>query len=55
MYFNPNEVNKFDTIVIGTGGWDAKELCEKGLKTPVLERGRMIRHVEDYLHMNDDP
>jgi choline dehydrogenase-like flavoprotein len=38
--------NTFDAIVIGsgmTGGWAAKELCEKGLKTLVLERGR---HVE---------
>ena len=49
---------EFDAIVIGTGisgGWAAKELCEKGLKTLVLERGRMIRHVEDYTTMNDDP
>ena len=49
---------KFDTIVIGTGisgGWAAKELCEKGLKTLVLERGRMIKHIEDYTTMNDDP
>ena len=33
---------KFDAIVVGTGisgGWAAKELCEKGLKTLVLERG----------------
>ena len=49
---------KFDAIVIGTGisgGWAAKELCEKGLKTLVLERGRMIKHIEDYTTMNDDP
>ncbi len=42
---------KFDAIVIGTGisgGWAAKELCENGLKTLVLERGRMVRHVTDY-------
>ena len=35
----------FDAIVIGTGvsgGWAAKELCESGLKTLVLERGRML-------------
>ena len=41
----------YDAIVIGTGvsgGWAAKELCEKGLKTLVLERGRMIKHNEDY-------
>lgn len=48
----------YDAIVVGTGisgGWAAKELCEKGLKTLVLERGRMIKHVEDYTTMNDDP
>jgi len=41
----------YDAIVVGSGisgGWAAKELCEKGLKTLVLERGRMVRHVEDY-------
>src|SRR5947208_14197481 len=43
--------NTFDAIVIGsgmTGGWAAKELCEKGLKTLVLERGRHIEHIKDY-------
>ena len=43
--------NTYDAIVIGSGisgGWAAKELCEKGLKTLVLERGRMVKHVEDY-------
>src|SRR3954453_2678321 len=41
----------YDAIVIGsgmTGGWAAKELCEKGLKTLVLERGRNIEHIKDY-------
>src|SRR5215218_10390133 len=41
----------YDAIVIGsgmTGGWAAKELCEKGLKTLVLERGRNIEHIRDY-------
>lgn len=49
---------KYDAIVIGTGitgGWAAKELCENGLKTLVLERGRMIKHIEDYPTMNLDP
>lgn len=43
--------NSYDAIVVGSGisgGWSAKELCEKGLKTLVLERGRMVKHVEDY-------
>lgn len=48
----------YDAIVIGSGisgGWAAKELCEKGLKTLVLERGRMVEHVKDYPTMNLDP
>ena len=46
---------KFDAIVIGsgmTGGWAAKELCEKGLRTLVLEAGRPIEPDKDYVeHM----
>src|SRR5687767_1337237 len=48
----------FDAIVIGSGisgGWAAKELCEKGLKTLMLERGRNVRHVTDYVHANSHP
>jgi choline dehydrogenase-like flavoprotein len=43
--------NTFDAIVIGSGisgGWAAKELCEAGLKTLVLERGRNVVHNKDY-------
>lgn len=43
--------NTFDAIVIGSGisgGWAAKELCEQGLKTLVLERGRNVEHNKDY-------
>ena len=50
--------NTYDAIVIGSGisgGWAAKELSEKGLKTLVLERGRMIKHVTDYPTMNHNP
>ena len=52
-----NQTNTFDAIVVGTGisgGWAAKELCEKGLKTLVLERGKMVKHREDYPHAYKD-
>lgn len=48
----------YDAIVVGSGisgGWAAKELTEKGLKTLVLERGRIVKHVEDYPTANLDP
>jgi choline dehydrogenase-like flavoprotein len=41
----------FDAIVIGSGmsgGWAAKELTGKGLKTLMLERGRDVQHIKDY-------
>jgi choline dehydrogenase-like flavoprotein len=41
----------YDAIVIGSGisgGWAAKELCEKGLKVLVLERGKNVVHLKDY-------
>ena len=50
--------NTFDVIVIGSGisgGWAAKEFCEKGLKTLVLERGRMVEHLKDYSSANLEP
>jgi len=43
--------NTYEAIVVGSGisgGWAAKELCEKGLKTLVLERGRNVEHLKDY-------
>src|SRR5580704_18277039 len=51
LYNKPNPKNTYDAIVIGSGisgGWAAKELCEKGLKTLVLERGRNVEHIKDY-------
>ena len=48
----------YDAIVVGSGisgGWAAKELCEKGLKTLLLERGRDVKHVKDYPTANLDP
>ena len=53
-----NMANTYDAIVVGsgiTGGWAAKELCEKGLKTLVLERGRKLDHVGDYPHVSTPP
>ncbi len=47
------ENNTYDAIVIGSGisgGWAAKELTEKGLKVLMLERGRNIEHVKDYVN-----
>ncbi len=48
----------YDAIVIGSGisgGWAAKELTEKGLKTIMLERGNNIEHVKDYVNANKAP
>lgn len=50
--------NTYDAIVIGSGisgGWAAKELTEKGLKTIMLERGRDIKHIQDYPSANKNP
>lgn len=50
--------NIYDAIVIGSGisgGWAAKELTEKGLKTIMLERGRNIEHVKDYASATKNP
>ncbi len=41
----------FDAIVVGSGisgGWVAKELCERGVKTLLIERGRHVEHKVDY-------
>ena len=43
----------YDAIVVGSGisgGWAAKELTEKGLKVLMLERGRNIEHIKDYVN-----
>jgi choline dehydrogenase-like flavoprotein len=50
--------NSYDAIVIGSGmsgGWAAKELCEKGLSTLILERGREVNHIKDYPTTNMMP
>jgi choline dehydrogenase-like flavoprotein len=48
----------YDAIVIGSGmsgGWAAKELCDNGLKTLVLERGREVKHLDDYPTATKNP
>ena len=49
--YGTKQSRTFDAIVIGSGasgGWVAKELCDKGLKTLILERGRDVKHIKDY-------
>ncbi|MEO7996056.1 MAG: GMC family oxidoreductase [Gemmatimonadaceae bacterium] len=49
---------RYDAIVVGsgiTGGWAAKELCERGLKTLMLERGRNVEHITDYVNATRAP
>ncbi|MDM1046811.1 MULTISPECIES: GMC oxidoreductase [Sphingobacterium] len=50
--------SEFDVIVIGSGisgGWAVKEFTEKGFKTLLIERGRMVKHINDYPTANMDP
>ncbi|MBC8034698.1 MAG: GMC family oxidoreductase [Chitinophagaceae bacterium] len=50
--------NTYDAIVVGSGisgGWAAKELTQKGLKTLMLERGRNIEHIKGYVNAAKDP
>ena len=52
------ENNTYDAIVVGSGisgGWAAKELCEKGLKVLMLERGGPYDHVKDYKTAQKNP
>lgn len=49
---------RFDAIVVGsgiTGGWAAKELTERGLKTLMVERGKPVEHGIGYVGENRDP
>ena len=49
---------QYDAIVVGSGisgGWAAKELTEKGLNVLVLERGRNIEHIKDYVNAVKPP
>jgi len=50
--------NTYDAIVVGSGisgGWAAKELCEKGLNVLMLERGEPYEHIKDYKTTNKQP
>ena len=50
--------NEYDAIVVGSGisgGWAAKELTEKGLRVLMLERGKNIEHIKDYVNASKDP
>lgn len=50
--------NSYDAIVVGSGisgGWAAKELTERGLKVLLLERGRNIEHIKDYVNATKHP
>ena len=58
LNINSQKEHTYDAIVIGSGisgGWAAKELTEKGLKTLVLERGRDVKHITDYPTANKMP
>lgn len=49
---------EYDAIIIGsgmTGGWAAKEFCEKGFRTLMIERGRLVEHREDYIGEGKPP
>src|SRR3984957_4736576 len=56
--YTPNSDHTYDAIVIGSGisgGWAAKELCEGGLKTLVLERGKKVEDLKDYPTATKNP
>ncbi|MCP5381166.1 MAG: GMC family oxidoreductase [Kordiimonadaceae bacterium] len=58
MEKNNPKTAEFDVLIVGSGisgGWAAKEFCEKGMKTLVVERGRFVEHGTDYIGENKDP
>jgi choline dehydrogenase-like flavoprotein len=49
---------EYDAIVVGSGisgGWAAKELTENGLRVLLLERGRNVEHIKDYVNATKGP
>ncbi len=58
LTIDAQKANTYDAIVVGSGisgGWAAKELTEKGLRTLVLERGRDVQHITDYPTATKNP
>ncbi len=52
------QTTQYDAIVVGSGisgGWAAKELTEKGLNVLVLERGKNVEHIKDYVNAVKPP
>lgn len=50
--------DSYDAIVVGSGisgGWAAKELTEKGLNVLLLERGKNVEHIKDYVNARKAP
>jgi choline dehydrogenase-like flavoprotein len=57
-FYIKRSAERFDAIVVGsgiTGGWAAKELTERGLRTLMVERGRPVEHRSDYIGEGVDP
>ena len=57
-FYIKSSTEQFDAIVVGsgiTGGWAAKELTERGLRTLMVERGRPVEHRSDYIGEGVDP
>ena len=53
-----SQTRSYDAIVVGSGisgGWAAKELTEKGLRVLLLERGKNVEHVKDYVNATKGP
>lgn len=57
LYINKT-TEYFDVLIVGsgiTGGWAAKEFCERGYKTLMIERGRVVEHRKDYIGEGKPP
>ena len=57
LYIEQTDV-VYDAVVVGsgiTGGWAAKEFCERGFKTLMIERGRVVEHRKDYIGEGKKP